>query len=118
MLQKRLLSALTAAFFLALAPMAAAVGFLSVIEDLPLAPGLTEAPGAVLFESPSGQIVDASASGDVAPQKVSDFYGETLPQLGWEKMADGRFRRDKEILRIDVDGQKRPTIVHFSVVPQ
>jgi hypothetical protein len=91
--------------------------FLVEFEDLPLAPGLTEQAGGVLFESPAGRIVDATAEGEVDVQQVLAFYAQTLPQLGWEALGDSTFRRDNELLRIVVDGDRHPLAVHFSVVP-
>ena len=33
---------------------------------------------------------------------VAAFYAATLPQLGWARQATGEYRRDAEILRLDV----------------
>lgn len=98
----------------------AADGFLVELEDLPLAPGLTESAGGMVFDAPTGRIVDAyaeAASGTTASQIIA-FYAQTLPELGWEKVNDASYRRDKELLHIDVDAKRHPTSVHFSVVPQ
>jgi hypothetical protein len=102
---------------IAVSPVAAASGFLVEFEDLPLAPGLSELPGGTLFESATGRIVEATAQGDIAGQRVLAFYAETLPQLGWEKVSESSYRRDNELLRISVDGGHHPLTVHFSVVP-
>jgi len=119
MAQLRNLPAILAILMLAASPVAAADGaYLIEFEDLPLAPGLTENPGGMLFESPTGRIVEATASGQVAAQQVLSFYLQALPQLGWEKVGENSFLRDNELLRIDVDGKGRATVVRFSVVPQ
>lgn len=97
---------------------AAAGAFLAEFEDLPLAPGLTELPGGMLFDSPGGRIVDATAEGEVTAQQVLAFYMQTLPELGWEKIGPASFRRDNEVLRIEMDSGRRPLAVHFSVVPK
>jgi hypothetical protein len=116
-----LIPALLAALLLCASPVrtpAAAEGhFLSELDDLPLPPGLTEAPGGVLFESPSGRIVEATAQGELDAGQILDFYAQTLPQLGWEKVGPSTFRRDNELLKIAVDTKRRPLLVHFSVVP-
>jgi len=117
--QRTSLAALAASLFLALSvPAWAGQSYLAEFEDLPLAPGLTEQPGGMLFESPTGRIVDATASGDATSAQVQGFYQQALPQLGWEALPDGAFRRDNEILRIDIDGSHRSLLVRFSVVPQ
>lgn len=105
------------AMTLAQMPAFASDAFLSVVEDLPLAPGLSEEPGGVLFESPSGRIVEVSATGTVAPAEIESFYAQSLPQLGWQRLAAGIYRRDTEILRIDTVGTN-PTAVRFSMAPQ
>lgn len=121
MILPRLILAAVAALLLCatLVPtLAAAEGaFLSEMEDLPLAPGLSEAPGGVLFDSPSGRIVEATAQGDVGADQVLAFYAQTLPELGWQKIGAASYRRDNELLKIEVEAKHGPLHVHFSVVP-
>ncbi len=82
---------------------AQAAAFLSVLEDLPLMPGLVEvADAGMVFDGPTGRIVEAFAAGNVPPAAVSAFYAETLPQLGWRATAPGQYRRDEEILKLAV----------------
>jgi hypothetical protein len=92
--------------------------FLTELEDLPLAPGLVEMPGGMLFDSPTGRIVEASAEGNVSTDLVLAFYSQTLPELGWQKVGPSSYRRDNEMLKIDVEAAKRPLKVRFSLVPQ
>ena len=101
-----------------LAPLMAAGGeaFLSELEDLPLAPGLTELPGGLLFDSADGRIVEAQAKGEVAAETVRQFYETTLRQLGWQSTGPLQFRRDNEILRISIESGKIVT-VHFTLTP-
>lgn len=111
-------AAFAALLFFCLGPaIRADQAYLAEFEDLPLAPGLAEQPGGTLFESPAGRIVETTARGDAAPETVKAFYRQTLPQLGWEP-ADGGYRRDGELLRIDIDGSQQPLTVRFSVVPR
>ena len=99
-------------------PARAEGGFLAECEDLPLPPGLQERSGGMLFDSPTGRIVDAQAEGPLSAQQVRAFYAETLPQLGWEQIGDASYRRDREVLRMTISGTKPPVSVRFSVVPQ
>jgi hypothetical protein len=107
---------------LLLCPIAAfaAGGFLTGIEDVPLPPGLTEAPGGgMVFDSPTGRIVEAVASGQAAAEQIKSFYAETLPQLGWTRVSDTEFRREAETLRLSFDQSKKPLLaVHFNLTPQ
>ncbi|MDA8233033.1 MAG: hypothetical protein M0006_17015 [Magnetospirillum sp.] len=114
------------AFLLALALLAAgpfnqarAEGFLSACEDLPLAPGLTEVPDSSLsFDTPSGRIVEAYAKGTVGERTMLAFYASTLPQLGWTRESDTRFRREAEVLRLDSSVEDRKLVVHFTISPE
>ena len=98
---------------------AAAEGFLSSVEDLPLAPGLTEmAESALSFDTPSGRIVEGAARGPVEAAAILQFYGATLPQLGWTKEGDTRFRRETEILRLEPSAEGRILVVRFTISPE
>lgn len=57
--------------------------YFSAMEDLPLAPGLSEAGPGLWFDDPNGRITGAMAHGSVAPEAVRRFYLDTLPALGW-----------------------------------
>ncbi|MFN4281800.1 MAG: hypothetical protein ACK4NA_04075 [Alphaproteobacteria bacterium] len=82
-------------------PPAAQPAFLSVIDDVPLMPGLTERPdAAVTFDKPEGRILEAEAAGRVSRAEVLKFYAASLPQLGWRARGEGRFLRDREELAI------------------
>ena len=84
---------------------ASAADYLKAVSDLPLADGLREqADKATVFDTPIGRIVNAYATGNVAPEAVLDFYDETLPALGWEREKAGTYHRKNEILKIDVWG--------------
>jgi hypothetical protein len=108
---------LTTALFIAFALIAAAPGavwaqnrpvqgqgaaaFLSVIDDVPLMPGLTErSDAAVVFDKPEGRIVETEATGRLQRAEVLKFYAASLPQLGWRARSEGRFLRDKEELAL------------------
>jgi len=76
--------------------------FFTAIDDLPLMDGLNEAEGGTMvFDSPSGRIFEALSSGKVSRQQVTQFYSETLPQLGWLETTPGHFVRDGEALKIE-----------------
>jgi len=104
---------------LAAADLAAAANdsFLAELEDLPLAPGLREMPGGVLFDSAEGRIVEASAMGAVPAEQVRAFYQATLPQLGWQDTGNMTFRRDNEGLRLVFETGPTLLTVHFKLAP-
>jgi hypothetical protein len=93
--------------------------FASVIEDLPLMPGLkADDDRDVLFaEAQMGRIAETEAKGTVTIDAVYDFYRRTLPQLGW-KVIDGRtYQREAEKLQIDATSSGTTTTVRFNVKP-
>ncbi|WP_421883127.1 hypothetical protein [Pacificispira sp.] len=98
---------------------AGAQSFIEGSEDLPLAPVLEAVDEAgMVFDSPSGRIVEAFATGDTDRQEVLAFYAETLPSLGWEQLADGRYRREGERLAIDFFGADGALSVRFTLAPE
>jgi hypothetical protein len=78
-------------------------GFFLGVEDLPLAPGLGEIREAgMVYDTPAGRIVHATAKGAGQPGDVIGFYRATLPQLGWRIVGATRFQRETEILELKV----------------
>lgn len=93
--------------------------FTSVIDDLPLMPGLkTDDDKDVLFIEPhAGRIAETEASGEVSIDQVYDFYRHSLPHMGW-KVIDGRtYQREGETLRVDAEMSGKITTVRFTVKP-
>jgi len=95
--------------------------FVSVIADLPLMAGLEEdVAAAVVFETDSGRIAQAVASGMAEGRSVRKFYADTLPQLGWHLETLSRYRREGEMLVLEVAAdpdRSGRVIVHFKVTP-
>ena len=93
--------------------------FFSVIEDLPLMPGLAEDTGAAMaFDSAAGRIVEARATGAIGASLVEAFYAKALPQLGWEKQTDGGYVRGDERLGLEIIPATGNTVtVNFQVTP-
>lgn len=102
-----------------LAPLPAwAVDYLSAMDDLPLAAGLTEQKDkTTVFDAPVGKIVTAYATGKLKAEDVRAFYDTTLPQLGWQETASGTYHRKAQTLKIDVLGGQGggPVNVSFTV---
>ncbi len=94
--------------------------FARVIDDLPLMPGLAlQDDKDVLFTSGDSRIAETVATGSVRLEDVYNFYGQSLPQLGWKMIDDRTYERDGETLRIDVRGSDatRTAYVRFTVGP-
>jgi hypothetical protein len=103
------------------APAAHATQFLAAIEDVPLPQGFTERPEPLIFESEQGRVVRTSAEGNSGANRVSAFYEETLPALGW-KLVEGpdgvAFERESEklVIRIREPANMAPVRVEFELV--
>ena len=96
-----------------------AARFLSVMEEMPLMSGLVEVTDvAVTFDGPSGRIIQAFAAGSLQADEVRAFYAAALPQLGWARQANGEYRRDAEILRLEVSvASDGGTSAHYTLRP-
>lgn len=113
------LPAIATAAALVAPPAGAGDVFLSRLEDLPLAPGLSEDSAAGLsFDSAGGRIVEAYARGDLTEDQVLRFYQETLPQLGWTADNERQYRRGGERLRLELTRSGQKLTVHYSLSPQ
>jgi hypothetical protein len=104
---------------LAAAP-ASATEFLKAIDDVPLAEGLTESGEAVVFESDFGRVVQTNAVGQISAEAVERFYVETLPAMGWTRIAGAAlvFERESERLTITIaePRSERAAKVSFDLV--
>lgn len=94
--------------------------FIAGIDDMPLMPGLTQLTDRnVVFDAPSGRIIEAYAEGPVAREAVRSFYARTLPQLGWRQRNGELYVRDGETLRLEFPGAQSGgrTMVRFFLSP-
>jgi hypothetical protein len=99
----------------------AAEAFVAGIDDMPLMPGLTQLTDRnVVFDAPSGRIVEAYAEGGVARDAVRNFYARTLPQLGWRGQGADSYVREGETLRLEFPaarGGANRVLVRFFLSP-
>jgi len=108
------------ALFLSLlcAAAARADSFVAGTEDVPLMQGLVPVEsGALVFDKPEGRIVEAQAHGKLERGAVRDFYRSTLPQLGWKALAGNAWRREEEMLRVEIRGRDGDVTVGFTLSP-
>ena len=97
---------------------AAGDGYVEGLEDVPLMPGLESiADAGMVFDDPSGRIVEAYAEGRVERSEVLAFYAATLPQLGWRAEGEAIYRREGEVLRLEFIGGAGMLAVHFFLSP-
>lgn len=112
-----------AAFLLATQPARSQAGFVPGFEDLPLMFELDADDQPMVFDTPSGRIVEAVARGASSSGRVRAFYNETLRQLGWRSAGStiggtGTFVREGEQLRLSVTEPRSGEVeVRFSLAP-
>ncbi len=99
-------------------PAPAEARFAEAIPDLPLMAGLVELPGAVVFDKPSGRIVEMEAQGPLSQPEVEAFYLRTLPSLGWEPAGAGLYQRAQEQLRLAFQPAAERLTVRFILSPR
>ncbi len=78
--------------------------FLAVLDDVPLAPGLTERIDSTFtFAAPEGRIAETTAIGATEEGAVRAYYRAALPALGWALDGDAAvmtFARGRERLTL------------------
>ena len=98
-----------------------APAFLSVIDDVPLMPGLREdVDGSLSFDMVNGRIAEAKASGPIDAEVITEYYAKTLPQLGWKLKTLIRYLREDEVLSIEIvkiNGVNEQVMVYFRLSP-
>ncbi len=84
--------------------------FFVSIPDLPLMPGMVELEELTMsFDKPEGRIIESVVDvGLITIDDIMAYYKRSLPQLGWERLSEGAYVRQNEVLslRFDfIDGQ-------------
>ena len=93
--------------------------FVPGFEAQPLMAGLEVEPGsAVAFDKPGGRIVEATVTGNVPAARIRGWYGEALPQLGWQPAGEGLFRREGEMLSVIVTADGAGARIAFRLYPR
>jgi len=96
----------------------AAEAFVAGLEDLPLMPGLSVVEEAgLIFDAPSGRIVEIFARGSVGRTEALAFYAATLPQLGWTAEGATAYGRERETLRLEFFEEDGELTVRFFLSP-
>lgn len=93
--------------------------FFEALYDVPVMPGLEEVKDqAVLFDKPDGRIASVvAASKSLSAAQIVGFYDESLPQLGWKKIAQNQYVRGSDRLVMDFTKAPPLTVVHFTLSP-
>jgi hypothetical protein len=97
--------------------------YFSMIQDLPLMPGLVELTDqAFVFDKPQGRILESAVlSQGPSRTAIWQFYQASLPALGWQLSGTTEttmlFSRDDEFLQIRSDNMVTNPVVRFLIGP-
>jgi hypothetical protein len=94
--------------------------FVDGSSDIPLLIGMNKVSEDELgFESSNGSISCAIYNFENDDEKIMDFYGKTLLQLGWKEISKESnkisFRRDKQNLTIEINTKKHNRAIKFFI---
>jgi hypothetical protein len=94
--------------------------FFTSMQDVPLVSGLTElSDQTVTFDKPEGRIVESVAEIDSGTfETVKKSYDETLPQLGWNRIAENSYARESEFLHLNFETYDGRNFVRVMVRPR
>ncbi len=94
--------------------------FFSVIQDVPLMPGLVElGEQAVVFDKPGGRFAESLADlGGQSAEEVAAYYAVSLPQFGWDRAGANRYEREGEVLAFEFEQSAGRGLVRVSLSPE
>lgn len=97
--------------------------FIDELGDVPMMEGIEmiEEAGYV-FEQENGRLVERLAATNHSIEKVSSYYKESLPPLGWT-LKDGTnqwslYYRDREQLKLTFKKEGHLTLIFFKLSPR
>ena len=93
--------------------------FVDGFEALPLMPGMYNVTGSsVVFDTPTGRIIESAIAGAATADEIKTFYMRSLPQLGWEPFLETEYRREDEVLKLEIAGDGNNVVVYFFLSPK
>lgn len=94
--------------------------FFSSMQDVPLVIGLSElSDQTVTFDKPEGRIIESVAEIESGTfDSVKKSYEATLPQLGWNKIAENSYARENEFLHLNFETYDGRNFVRVLVRPR
>ena len=102
-------------------PARAGEGFVPGIDDMPLMSGLIPVGEPMVFDKPTGRIIQSEAGGaGITAAAVRHFYAHTLPALGWHAAGHDRYDREGERLTLVITPGpvKGAVTVQFNIAPR
>ncbi len=93
--------------------------FFSVLQDMPLMPGLVElADQTVVFDKPEGRIIESVAQiHSISEGEIRSYYESVLPQFGWSRIDGNAFVRGDERLQLSFEDYEDQSFLRIMVMP-
>ena len=90
--------------------------FLRSMDDVPLMEGLTQVEETATFDQPDEKMVIVNAVTQESTQEVSQFYHQTLVNLGWNVILKDHYLRGKDTLTLEFSNSGKQAGVQFTLV--
>lgn len=94
--------------------------YVNGIEDLPVPEGFVEQKDhTLIYDTLSGQVIEALYEGQSTLKDIKNYYADTLPELGWKKVAMSLYEREDEQLQLKLsreDGNR--VAISFTLRPK
>ena len=95
------------------------IQFVLGINDLPILNKMKNMPESlVIFDTNEGRFIKTQISGKETVANAILYYNEILPNLGWKKIDNMKFKREKELLNIKYQKKDGLLYLTFSVLPK
>ena len=91
------------------------VSYVPGTEDIPLMVGMTIESAPILFDKNQGEVLITKASTSFLPKDVRSFYKKTLKNLGWVYVSENKFKREMQVLDIEIGKRSGKTSVNFEL---
>jgi len=93
-------------------------GFVPNLPDVPLPRNfVVDADTATFFDSPEGRIAEINAQGFDKETDIEDFYSENMKQFGWQKVNNTLYKKEGELLIINISKDKTITNIKYQLRP-
>jgi hypothetical protein len=92
--------------------------FVEGIDDLPIFGNMkNNNESLVVFDTNEGRFIKIEIYGEAKLEQAKNFYNNILPNLGWIEEKSNAFKREKEILTINYEENKKNLVIVFKILP-
>ncbi|MDC0348898.1 hypothetical protein OAN21_00620 [Alphaproteobacteria bacterium] len=91
------------------------ISYVPGTEDIPLMEGMTIESEPILFDKNQGEVLITKSSTHLLPKDVKNFYKKTLKNLGWTVISENKFKREMQILDMEIKERNGKTTVNFEL---